>query len=254
MSHLLFAAYGLAAYAFFLATFAHAVGFVSGWAGLRTIDGGAAAGLVETVVVDLLLLAVFAIQHSVMARPAFKRWWTRIVPPALERSTYVVLASACLALLQWQWRPLPATVWSVEGPAATVLQVGAAAGWLLVLASTFLINHFELFGLRQSWAPLLGLQESAPRFRTPGPYRLVRHPLYLGFLFAFWCAPVMSVGHLVFAVMTTGYILLGIFLEERDLLAEFGGQYARYRQQVGMLVPRLRRRPADALPGERRAL
>lgn len=242
MHKLLFAAYGLAAYAFFLATFLHAVGFVTGIAGLKTIDSGPQASLAETLVVDLLLLAVFAIQHSVMARPAFKRWWTRIVPPALERSTYVVLASACLALLQWQWRPLAQVVWTVDGIAAAVLQVAGAAGWLLVLASTFLINHFELFGLRQSFAPLLGLRDATPRFRTPGPYRLVRHPLYLGFLFAFWCAPVMSVGHLVFAVMTTAYILLGIALEERDLLGEFGGQYARYREQVGMLLPRLGRR------------
>lgn len=249
MQKVLFAGYGLAAYAFFLATFLHAIGFVTGLAVAKTIDSGRPAPLAETIVVDLLLLGVFAIQHSVMARPAFKRWWTRLVPPALERSTYVVLASACLALLQWQWRPLPQVAWSVDGAAAALLQALAAAGWLLVLASTFLINHFELFGLRQSFAPLLGLRDAPPRFRTPGPYRLVRHPLYLGFLFAFWCAPVMSVGHLVFAAMTTAYILLGIFLEERDLVGEFGAQYARYREQVGMLLPRLGRRPAA--PGRR---
>lgn len=249
MNHLLFAAYGLAAYAFFLATFLYAIAFVANVPGLRGIDGGTPASLPETLAVNLLLLALFAVQHSAMARPAFKRWWTRTVPPALERSTYVVCASACLALLFWQWRPLPQPVWTVADPAAAMLlHAICAAGWLLVLVSTFLIQHFELFGLRQSMAGLFGLPPAQAHFRTPGAYRVVRHPIYLGFLLAFWATPAMSVGHLLFALMTTGYILLGIWFEERDLLDQFGAQYARYREQVGMLLPRLRGRVPPVTP------
>lgn len=240
MKNVLFAAYGLAAYAFFLATFLYAIAFVANVPGVRGIDGGATAPLIETLAVDLLLLGLFAVQHSVMARPAFKRWWTRLVPKAVERSTYVVCASACLAILFWQWRPLPQPVWTWTDPAAVgAAYAVSAAGWLLVLVSTFLIHHFELFGLRQSMAGLLGLDEPQVRFRTPGAYRVVRHPIYLGFLLAFWATPVMSAGHLLFAAMTTGYILVGIWFEERDLLDQFGERYARYREQVGMLLPRL---------------
>lgn len=240
MKNVLFAAYGLAAYAFFLATFLYAIAFVANVPGVRGIDGGATAPLIETLAVDLLLLGLFAVQHSVMARPAFKRWWTRLVPKAVERSTYVVCASACLAILFWQWRPLPQPAWTWTDPAAVgAAYAVSAAGWLLVLVSTFLIQHFELFGLRQSMAGLLGLDEPQVRFRTPGAYRVVRHPIYLGFLLAFWATPVMSVGHLLFAAMTTGYILVGIWFEERDLLDQFGERYARYREQVGMLLPRL---------------
>jgi protein-S-isoprenylcysteine O-methyltransferase Ste14 len=198
------------------------------------------------VLVDLLLLGVFAVQHSVMARPAFKRWWTRWVPAAVERSTYVLAASAALALLIWQWRPLGDAVWTVSGNAAIAIQLLSAAGWCVVLVSTFLINHFELFGLRQSLAPVLGLREPGAAFRTPGLYRVVRHPIYLGFLLAFWATPVMTTGHLLFALMTTGYILVGIALEERDLVDLFGADYLRYRQRVGMLLPKLARRQPDA--------
>lgn len=254
MRNLVHAVYGLLAYAFFLATFLYAIAFVANYPGLRSLDQGPGAPLVQALVVDLLLLAVFAVQHSVMARPAFKRWFTRFVPPALERSTFVLCASAALALLFWQWRPLPGVVWSLSGTTAgTVLLAVSAIGWGTVLVSTFLINHFELFGLRQSFQGVLGLRDAAPRFRTPGLYRMVRHPIYLGFLLAFWGTPEMSIAHLVFAVMTTGYILVGIFLEERDLVAQFGETYVAYRRRVGMLWPRLRRGPAAGAPDGERA-
>ncbi len=241
MRKILFAFYGLLAYLFFFGTFLSAIAFVGNCPMLRGLDAGPSGPLGESLVIDALLLGLFAVQHSVMARPAFKSWWTRVIPHELERSTYVVLASAALALLVWQWRPLGGQLWSLTGtPAAIALQVVFWAGWVVLLVSTFLINHFELFGLRQSFAPLLGLRDARPVFRTPGLYRHVRHPIYLGFLLAFWSAPLMTTGHLFFAVMTTGYILVGIFLEERDLVDQFGGRYAEYRQRVGMLLPRLR--------------
>jgi len=239
MTRFLFASYGLAAYLFFFGTFLYAVAFVANIPGLKTMDAGTSGSLAGAIAVDLLLLGLFAVQHSVMARPAFKRWWIRIVPPPLERSTYVLFASAALALLFWQWRPLGEPLWHVEGAAGMALQVVSVIGWGVVLVSTFLINHFELFGLRQSFAPLFGLGEAAPVFRTPGLYRVVRHPIYLGFLIAFWATPVMTAGHLLFALMTTGYILVGIALEEHDLVGMFGGEYRDYRRRVGMLFPRL---------------
>jgi len=239
MTRFLFAVYGLLAYLFFFVTFLYAVAFVANIPGLKTMDTGSSASLAEAIAIDLLLLGLFAVQHSVMARPAFKRWWTRIVPPSLERSTYVLFASAALALLFWQWRPLGGPIWHIEGAAGIALQVVSVMGWGTVLVSTFLINHFELFGLRQSFAPLLGLRDAVPVFRTPGLYRVVRHPIYLGFLLAFWATPVMTAGHLLFALMTTGYILVGIALEERDLVDMFGGDYRDYRRRVGMLFPRL---------------
>jgi len=200
--------------------------------------GAAGASLAEALIVDTLLLTVFAVQHSVMARPAFKRWWTRFVPAPIERSTYVLLASAALILLFAQWRPITQTVWSLpDGPVATALIVVHWLGWAIVLASTFMIDHFELLGLRQVLARLAGRPMPQPVFRTPLLYRHVRHPIYFGFLLAFWATPVMTAGHLLFAVATTGYILIGIRLEERDLIAQFGDAYRRYRQQVGMLIP-----------------
>lgn len=240
MTRLALAAYGALCYLLFLATFVYAMAFVANLPGVKGMDSGPAVPLPEALLVDVLLLAIFSVQHSVMARPAFKRWWTRIVPAAAERSTYVLASSAALALLIWQWRPLGSMVWTFSGSTALAIQGVSILGWGVVLVSTFLINHFELFGLRQSLAPVLGLRETNTQFRTPGFYRFVRHPIYLGFLLAFWATPVMSMGHLLFAIMTTGYILVGIALEEHDLVDLFGDDYVHYRERVGMLFPRLR--------------
>lgn len=242
------ALYGLLAYLFFLATFTYAIGFVANVPLLpKTIDSGAAVPLAEALTVNVALLLLFAVQHSVMARRGFKRWWTRVVPEPAERSTFVLAASLVLALLMWQWRPIATPmVWQVTDPAARLVWFAVCGlGWSVLLISTFLINHFELFGLRQVWARFTGATLPAPDFRTPLFYRHVRHPIYLGFVIAFWATPDMSVGHLLFAVATTGYILVGIGFEERDLIASFGARYRLYREQTGMLLPRLRRRSRD---------
>jgi protein-S-isoprenylcysteine O-methyltransferase Ste14 len=238
MGRVLALAYGGGAYAVFLGTFLYAIGFVSGHIVPKTIDSGTVSPVGETLLVDMVLLSVFALQHSVMARKPFKRWWTRLVPPAVERSTYVLLASLVLILVFWQWRPLPAVVWHVTEPALSFGLMGlASAGWLLVLLSTFLINHFELFGLHQVVLNLLKRPAAEPKFRTPFLYKVVRHPLYLGFIIAFWATPLMTAGHLLFAGVTTSYILIAIALEERDLIDVFGDEYRHYRERVAMLVP-----------------
>ena len=229
--------YGAVAYLVFFVTFLYAIGFVDGLGVPKTIDSGEAGPLVPSLLIDAALLGVFAVQHSVMARPAFKAWWTRFVPPPVERSTYVLLASLALILLFWQWRPLPTPIWTVIGPLATVLWVINALGWATVLLSTFLINHFDLFGLRQVWAYASGKETPPADFHTPLFYRVVRHPLYLGFIVAFIATPRMSLGHLFFAFATTAYILIAIQLEERDLVATFGDTYRNYRKRVSMLVP-----------------
>ena len=229
--------YGVVCYAFFFVVFLYAIGFVENLVVPKAIDTGEAGPLIPTLVIDAALLGVFAIQHSVMARPAFKAWWTKIVPPPVERSTYVLFASAALVLLFWQWRPLPQVVWSLTGGAATAVLAVSLAGFLIVLTSTFLINHFDLFGLRQVHAYATGKEVPPHEFTTPLFYRVVRHPLYLGFIIAFWAAPTMTVGHLVFAGATTAYILIAIQLEEHDLIGVFGDTYVTYRRRVSMILP-----------------
>jgi methanethiol S-methyltransferase len=229
--------YGVAAYVVFLATFVYAAGFIGGLGVPKSIDGVPTTSFGVALAIDMLLLAVFAVQHSVMARPAFKRLLTRIIHPAAERSTYVLASSLALILLFWQWQPLGGVVWELQGTAPrAVAYSGFVFGWALVLATTFLINHFDLFGLRQVWLHLRGRAYKPLRFVTPGPYRLVRHPLYVGWLFAFWSTPVMTATHFLFALATTAYILMAIQLEERDLI-DAHPEYVQYRQRVPMLVP-----------------
>ena len=248
MSRFAFLLYGLTAYGISSATILYAIGFVANLWVPKGIDTGTPGPLAEALIVNVLLLTVFALQHSVMARPGFKRLWTRIVPQPIERSTFVLFASLSLVLLFWQWRPIPDVVWSVTNPAnAAVIQAVSLAGWALVLVSTFLISHFELFGVTQVVTHWLGRAVPETAFRTPFLYNLVRHPIYLGFLIAFWATPAMTAGHLLFAVMTTGYILVGIQLEERDLIRFFGRTYLGYRDRVAMLIPGLRwKRPGEA--------
>jgi protein-S-isoprenylcysteine O-methyltransferase Ste14 len=255
MSRVVAFAYGLFAYVVFFGTFLYAIGFIGNVVVPKSLDAAPVGPLGTSLAIDLGLLALFAVQHSVMARPAFKRMWTRVVPQAVERSTYVLASSLALILLFWQWRPLGGIVWDTEHPAArAILHTGFAFGWLLVLVSTFLINHFDLFGLRQVWLHLRGRPYRPLRFGTPGPYRLVRHPLYVGWLFTFWSTPTMTVTHLLFAAMTTAYILVAIRFEERDLVAAHP-EYASYRERVPMLVPVPRRsaRGGEAEPRVARA-
>jgi protein-S-isoprenylcysteine O-methyltransferase Ste14 len=231
------------AYAIFFATFLYLIAFVGNlpFAPL-TVDRGPEAPLLTALAIDSALIAAFGLQHSVMARQGFKKWWTSFVPREAERSVYVLAASLMLILLFLFWRPIPGIVWQVEQPWAVLLLLGLfAAGWLLVLLSTFLINHFELFGLQQAWFHARGREASAPVFRQPLFYRLVRHPLYLGFFIAFWATPVMSYGHLLLAAGMSLYMLVAIRYEERDLVGLFGRDYEEYRGRVGMLSPRLRR-------------
>jgi len=230
--------YGTVAYVVFLGAFLYAIGFVTGLWVPKTIDTGPATPTIQAVIINLLLMSLFAVQHSVMARKPFKQWWAQFVPATVERSTYVLLASLTLILLFWQWRPIPAVVWQIANPSlATAMLCLSLAGWLLVLVSTFIINHFELFGLHQVVNNLSGKTLPEAHFKTPSIYRYVRHPIYLGFIIAFWAAPTMTAGHLLFAAVTTAYIFVGIFLEERDLVALFGDQYRQYRERVGMIVP-----------------
>ena len=245
LKRLLFFAYGAACYLIFLATFLYAIAFVGGFAVPTRLDDDRQSSLATALMIDCALLALFAIQHSVMARRWFKERWTQVVPWTIERSTYVLCASLALLLLFWQWRPIGIQIWSVEnGVARAALWTLFAAGWATVLTVTFLINHFDLFGLRQVWLPLVGRPYTRVSFRTPLPYRFVRHPLYFGFLLAFWMTPTMTLAHLVFALATTVYIVLAIQFEERDLVAEHGAAYEEYRRSVPMLLPGTRARSA----------
>jgi len=242
---ILFFAYGCVSYLIFFGTFLYAVGFIGNFGVPTTLDGLANGPLLQALLVNAGLLLLFAVQHSIMARPWFKERWTRIVPRPLERSTYVLFSSVALLLLFWQWRPMGGVVWSVEDPVMrTVILALFAFGWGLVLLSTFLINHFDLFGLRQVWLYLIGRPYRAMAFKTPGPYKLVRHPLYVGWLFAFWMTPNMSLAHLLFSIATTTYILLAIQFEERDLVREHSA-YEEYRRSVAMLIPFIGRRKVD---------
>jgi protein-S-isoprenylcysteine O-methyltransferase Ste14 len=244
-------AYGALAYIVFFATFLFAIAFVGNLGPWKTIDSGFAGSPSQAILVDLALLALFAVQHSVMARPAFKRAWVRVIPKSIERSTYVLAASLALIVLIWQWRPILTPIWSISGAGGLILQATFWLGWALLLLSTFLLNHFELFGLSQVYSHMRSLEAPAPVFRTPSLYRVVRHPLYLGFVIAFWSAPAMTGGHLLFSLATTGYILLGIFFEERDLMQLFGEQYRSYRNRVSMLLPMPRRKASAAKPASR---
>jgi protein-S-isoprenylcysteine O-methyltransferase Ste14 len=233
--------YGAVSYLIFFGTFLYAAGFIGNLVVPKTLDGTPVGSLGTSLLIDLGLLGLFAVQHSVMARPAFKRMWTRIVPEPVERSTYVLASSLALILLFWAWRPLGGVVWDVQNPVGRgLLHAGFAFGWLLVLVATFLINHFDLFGLRQVWLHFRGRPYTPLPFKTPGLYRLVRHPLYVGWFFAFWSTPTMTTTHLLFALATTAYILIAIQLEERDLVT-FHPEYAEYRRRVPMLIPRTRR-------------
>jgi methanethiol S-methyltransferase len=231
--------YGLTCYSVFLGVFLYAIGFIGGFLTPTQLDGATERPLLQALAIDLGLLGLFAIQHSVMARPAFKRWWTRIVPEAAERSTYVLASSLALIVLFIYWEPMGGVVWSApEGTATTLILHLYGFGWLLLLYTTFLIDHFDLFGLAQVWRQLKGQSYRPPQFRTPSLYRVVRHPLYVGWLIIFWAAPTMTIAHLVFAIMTTAYILIAIQLEERDLIDAFGSEYSSYKRRTPMLIPR----------------
>ncbi len=230
--------YGIIAYILFVGNFFYAVGFMSGIIVPRHIDSAPQSSLLFSLLVDAGLLAIFALQHSIMARPAFKRWWTKIIPEPMERSTYVLLSSLCLMLLFWQWQPIGGIIWQVNGEVTKLLiQALCLLGFAIVFVSTLLINHFDLFGLRQVWFFFTGRKYEPLRFRTPLFYKYVRHPLYLGWIIAFWATPVMTVAHLVFAVMTTLYMLTAIRFEERDLITQFGDKYRNYRKMAPMLIP-----------------
>ncbi len=239
--------YGVICYVIFFGTFQYAVGFLGNFIVPKSIDSTPDGPLGQALLINALLLGLFAVQHSVMARPAFKRWWTRFVPKPVERSTYVLFSSLALIVLFVFWQPMGGVIWHVQNPVGQAVLYGLCAlGWGIVLVATFLINHFDLFGLRQVWLYLRGKECHPLSFVTPGPYRHVRHPIYVGFIIAFWATPTMTAAHLFFALMTTAYILIGIRLEERDLVTYHGERYREYSKQVPMLVPRLGGRSYEA--------
>lgn len=233
--------YGVIAYVIFLFTFLYAIGFVGDMIVPKTINSGEESSVLNSILINLGLLSIFAIQHSVMARPEFKKWWTKIIGTTVERSTYVLLSSLALLLIYWQWRPIPLTIWQVDNEMLSVLISSVFfIGWLIVLLSTFMISHFELFGLRQVWTDYKNSKSHSPNFQVNYFYKLVRHPIMLGFIVAFWATPVMTVGHLLFSVVTTAYMILAVkFLEEKDLKRTFGKKYEEYQERVPMLFPKI---------------
>jgi protein-S-isoprenylcysteine O-methyltransferase Ste14 len=238
MKRILAIGYGVVTYVLFLGTFLYAIAFVGNLGVPTSVDKGKPASTLSAIVIDALLLGLFAVQHSVMARPGFKQRWTRLVSWHVERTTYVFAATLALALILWQWRPITAVVWDLRGTVfGSVLSVLYWVGWAILLLSTFLIDHFELFGLQQVWTYAKGRDFQRPDFKTPFLYQWVRHPIYLGFLIAFWSAPVMTAGHLLFSAATTGYILVGVYFEERDLVRAYGDIYIEYKRRVPMLIP-----------------
>ncbi len=252
MKKAIFLLYGVVAYLCFFGTILYAIGFVGNLIVPKTIDGAPQVPLIQALLTNTGLLLLFAFQHSTMARPAFKRWWTKFVPEPIERSTFVLFSSLCLMLMMSLWQPMGGVVWSIESPVIQgVLMAAYLLGWAIVFLSTFLINHFDLFGLRQVWLHFQGKAYTHLQFRTPFLYKAVRHPLYLGFIIAFWATPLMTVTHLLFAVATTGYILTAIQLEERDLITQFGDKYRNYRRSAPMLIPFLKRRPIEQVASDR---
>jgi methanethiol S-methyltransferase len=255
MRRWLFFAYGVFSHLLFLAVFAYMAGFVGNFAVPKSIDSTTPGSKAVAILVDLLLLALFAAQHSIMARPAFKRVWTRVVPEPIERSTYVLISNVVTILLMWQWRGLDHVVWNAHNPTLRgMLWALFAVGWLLVPAASLLINHFDLFGTRQVWLYLRGRECQPLPFRVPSLYKHVRHPLYIGWAMAFWATPTMTTGHLLFAAVLTGYMGLAALIEERDLIAHFGEQYIAYRRQVPRFIPRWRPAAVTALPSDSRVL
>ena len=230
--------YGVLCYAIFFGTFLYAIGFLGNFIVSKSIDSGEAGSTTQAIIINVILLSLFAVPHSVMARPAFKKTWTKIVPEPMERSTYVLQSSLLLILLFWQWRPMTGVIWDVgEQPVAYIFWAFFAAGWGLVLLATFLIDHFDLFGLRQTWVYWQGKEYESKPFGTPSLYKYMRHPLYLGWFLAFWSTPSMTTGHLLFAVVTTAYILVAIQLEEKDLVDHFGDDYVEYKKTTPMIFP-----------------